>query len=135
MKDCKLTVTINKPVEEVFAFTIDPKNTPKWVASIVAEQTNEWPVKLGTIYRNQRQNGEWSEYEITEFKQNKAFVMRQKNDSFHVGYVFTPASNDAATMLEYRVWKDEGEGELPESLTVAVLQGILDKLKRAVEAS
>jgi uncharacterized protein YndB with AHSA1/START domain len=132
MKDCKLTVTISKPVEEVFAFTIDPKNTPKWVASIVAEQTNEWPVKLGTIYRNQRQNGEWSDYEITEFETNKAFVMRQKNDSFHVGYAFTPASDGAATMLEYRVWTDKGE--LPDSLTTDALNDILEKLKQAVEA-
>jgi len=131
MKDCKLAITINKPVKEVFAFTINPDNTPKWVASITAEQTNEWPVKLGTIYRNQRKNGEWSEYEITEFELNKAFVMRQKNDSFHVGYIFTSVDNDTATMLDYRVWVDEGE--LPGSLMADVLQDILEKLKQVVE--
>ena len=131
MKDLKLTITINKPVEEVFAFTINPENTPKWIDSIVTEQTNEWPVKLGTIYRNQRKNGEWSDYEITAFDPNKTFVMSQKNDSFHVGYTFTPTDNGAATQLTYRVWKDESE--LPGSLTVDVLQDILDKLKRLVE--
>lgn len=131
MKDLKLAIEINKPVEEVFAFTINPKNTPKYVGSIIVEETNEWPVKLGTIYRNQRKNGEWSEYEMTTFDPNKTFVMSQKNDSFNVGYVFTPTDKRDATKLEYRVWKDEGE--LPETLTVDVLQGIIDKLKRVVE--
>lgn len=133
MKDLKLTIEINKPVEELFAFTINPENTPKYVESIVTEETNEWPVKLGTIYRNQRKNGEWSEYEMTAFEPNKMFVLSQKNDGFHVGYTFTPANNDTATKLEYRIWKNEGK--LPESLTKDVLQGILDKLKQVVEAS
>lgn len=131
MKDLKLTIEINKPVEEVFAFTINPKNTPKYVESIIAEETNEWPVKLGTIYRNQRKNGEWSEYEMTEFEPNKMFVMSQKNDNFHVGYIFAPTDNGTATRLEYHVWKNEGE--LPDSLTVDVLQGILDTLKSVIE--
>lgn len=131
MKDAKLTTLINKPAEIVFAFTIDPKNTPKWVESIIAEETNEWPVKLGTIYRNQRKGGEWSEYEMTAFDPNKRFTMSQKNDDFHVGYIFTPTHDGTATELEYRVWKDEGE--LPTSLTMDVLEDILNRLKEIVE--
>lgn len=108
-----------------------PKTHQKWVEPIVTEQTNEWPVKLGTIYRNQRKNGEWSDYEMTAFESNKMFVMSQTNNGFCVGYTFTPVNSGTATRLEYRVWKDEGE--LPDSLTVDVLQGILDKLKEVLE--
>lgn len=131
MKDARLAITINRPVKDVFAFTINPENTAKWVSSIITEETNEWPVKLGTIYRNQRRDGEWSEYEMTEFEPNKRFVMSQKNGNFNVGYVFTPVQDGAATSLEYRIWKDEGE--LPASLTMDTLQDIVNKLKEVVE--
>lgn len=131
MSSLTQTITINKPVANVFAFTINPKNTPKYVASIVTEQTNEWPIKLGTIYCNQRKNGEWSEYEVVGFEVNKTLVIRQKNDDFHVGYIFTSVG-DSAAKLEYSVWKDRGK--LPATITMDLLKGIVEKLKEVVEA-
>ena len=41
MKSNKLTIKIKKPVQEVFLFTTDPKNTPLWVDDCVKEETNE----------------------------------------------------------------------------------------------
>ena len=52
VKDKKIIIQINKPASEVFAFTTDPKNTPLWIDSIEHEEINEWPAKLGTVYRN-----------------------------------------------------------------------------------
>ena len=72
MKEKILTITINKPAAEVFSFCLNPKNTPFWVDSIVKEETNEQPTKLGTIYRNVNQAGKWSEYKVIGFEQNKS---------------------------------------------------------------
>ncbi len=126
MKDCKLTIRINRPVSDVFVFTTDPNKTPLWVDSIVHEEVNETPVKVGTIYKNQNKEGVWSEYEVTEFEKDKIFVFSQKNSKYHVKYTFTKI-DDNTSELEYYEWVDEGV--LDEPFTMDVLERLKNILK------
>lgn len=125
MQNNRLKVEINKPISEVFEFTLNPKNTPKWIDFIEVEETNEWPVKLGTIYRNSGKNSNWSEYELTDFKQNETFTLTKKNNPYRVKYTFKPLDNNK-TELEYYEWVEEGDME-------PFKQGALNKLKAIME--
>lgn len=126
MKNKKLKIKISRPVDEVFLFTTDPKNTPTWVDSILVEETNEWPIRVGTVYRNKARNGDWSEYIVTEIEKNKMFVFSRKNSDYKVKYLFT-SLGDHETELEYFEWVEVGELEEPFE------QKNLNKLKEVLE--
>ncbi len=127
MKNNKLMIRINKPVGKVFAFTINPQNTPKWIDSIVTEQTNEWPIKVGSIYKNQSKDGKWSGYTVSEYIENERFIFTKNDNNYHVRYIFTPkGEND--TELEYFEWIDKGNLEEPFTLkTLKKLKSVLEK--------
>lgn len=126
MKNNKLRIVIDRPLKDVFNFTLDPNNTPKWINSIVFEETNEQPSKLGTTYKNTDKDGEWSEYEITKFEQDKTFVLSEKGGDYHVKYTFTSISR-GETNFEYHEWVDEGKLNHPFA------QETLEKLKVLLE--
>jgi hypothetical protein len=126
MKDNKISIEINRPVSEVFEFTINPNNTHLWIDGIVHEEANESPIRLGTEYRNVNKNGEWSEYEVVQFKPNKIFELKQKNSLYNVRYTYEQLSN-TKTKLTYFEWVEKGELDGP--FTIAVLE----KLKSVME--
>jgi hypothetical protein len=126
MKDIRVTIQINRPIADVFAFTINPKNTPLYVDSVVAEETNEWPVKLGTIYRNKTKDSEWSEYTVIEFKENELFALSKKDNGLLVRYTFKQIDGNT-TELKYYVQKSKGEIDEP------FIKSIVDKLKIVLE--
>src|SRR2546421_298556 len=49
----RVSVQINRPVEEVFAFVADPANFPRWAGALVKEsrQTSPGAVGIGTTFR------------------------------------------------------------------------------------
>jgi hypothetical protein len=123
IKSHTLTITIARPAKAIFDFTLNPDNTAKWVDGIVAEEADEQPPKLGTIYKNQNPAGEWTEYEIVGFEPTQHFTMARSGSSYRVRYSFKPADEDEtkaaaksddepqpeATELEYREWVEDGE--------------------------
>ena len=49
------TVTIRRPIEEVFGFLADFENVPKWNYAIVeTHKVSQGPVGVGTIYQQVR---------------------------------------------------------------------------------
>lgn len=126
MKQIKLKIQINKSAREVFEFCLNPNNTPKWIDGIMEEKTNEWPVKLGSVYKNTGDGKSWDEYTLTKFKKFDTFTLSAKDNNYHVKYTLTPIGGNACE-LEYFEWVEKGELENP--FTMQQLQ----KLKEILE--
>lgn len=126
MKQNKLTIKINKPAREVFDFTINPKNTHKWIKSIEIEKSSDWPIKISTKYKNKGKDNNWSEYKVTDLKQNKVFELVSSDSNYHVRYTYKPIDQNSSEM-EYLEWVDKGELDNP------FVQSTMEKLKELVE--
>jgi len=126
MKDKRILITINKTPKQIYEYYINPKNTPLWIDSIVQEETNEWPIRIGTIYRNQSKQGSWMEYVVTKLQPNEVFELRSKDGNYHVRYTHK-VIDEVTSELEYYEWVDKGELEDP--FTIEILQKLKDNLE------
>jgi hypothetical protein len=125
MKENKISVKIAKPISEVFDFTINPNNTPKWIDFIV-EEIATIPIQIGTSYVNTSVKGEKNEYIVSAFETNHIFELKSVTSDLIVRYTYTEISPDE-TELEYFEWVEEGELSAPFS------QHELNKLKQVME--
>jgi hypothetical protein len=80
----------------------------------------------GTIYRNQNQDGKWSEYTVAALEKNKFFVFASSDGNYSVRYSFKSVG-DNATEFEYYEWVNQGDLEEPFTME------ILNKLKSVLE--
>jgi uncharacterized membrane protein len=128
MKENKIVITINKPISEVFEFTINPKNTPLWISDIKEELSDNYPPKINTIYKNRRISGQWNYYKVIELENNKIFTLKSLDGDYFVKYIYKKIS-ETKTELEYIEYVERGEIEKPFTL------GVLKKLKDVIENS
>ncbi len=126
MKENKLAIEINCSAEVLFDITTYPGKAPLWIDAIIREETNEFPIKLGTTYKELNRSGKWSEYTVVKFRRNRIFELAQKDSSYHVRYTYEPIS-EKKTRLVYLEWVDAGELEYP------FLPVVLKKLKKVIE--
>ncbi|MBU0707317.1 SRPBCC family protein [Patescibacteria group bacterium] len=128
MKENKVSVVINKPVREVFEFTTDPRNTHLWVQSIKKEVADEYPPKVGTIYKNRGDDDEWRVFKVSEFEPNKSFIITEGAGNFSVKYTYKEI-DDKTTELIYLEWVIKGE--LKEMFSDKTLQGLKEIIEKS----
>lgn len=126
MQENLLSIDIAKPLKAVFAFAITPPNSKLWIPGVIDEQTSEWPVVSGTVYRLKNTDGEWSEVTVKRIESNKLVEWEIAEGAYHCRYDFE-ALSPTACRLKYHEWVTEGTLEAPFT------QQVLDGFKAAIE--
>jgi uncharacterized protein YndB with AHSA1/START domain len=123
MSENSLIITIKKPLTEVFAFCVTPPKVKLWVPGFIDETTNEWPVKVGTIYTEYKNDNTSFNIIVTDYKENEYIEWKTEDGSYHVRYTFTSIDPNT-TQLTY---VETGDVDEPFS------QEVLEKLKQVIE--
>jgi len=96
----KLTIVINKPVDQVWNFLTDFQNTPKWdIGVLETRQTSQGPAGLGTTFQNIGPflgRNSVREFKVTEYVPNKKVTVKLITSTrlikkAEVSYIFEPA--------------------------------------------
>jgi uncharacterized protein YndB with AHSA1/START domain len=124
----KITIIIDKSIEEVFEFTTNPKNTHLWIPSIEKEIADEYPPKINTQYKNRGKDSDWNFYKVVEFKENEVFTLTDLDENYSVRYSYRKLETNR-TEMQYFEWMKEGQLNNPFT------KDILLKLKSVMETS
>ena len=128
------SVTINRPVEDVFTYATEIKNWTQWHETIVeAEQTSQGPVGVGTTFKGKASmEGRTMEFtgKMTEYDPNKrdGKVMDFGNFVIDNTLMFAPTNGGTRFTLVYDV-KVRGLAKLMSS---RINNGMHQELKQAV---
>jgi carbon monoxide dehydrogenase subunit G len=106
MIDIDHSVTIDRPLEEVWDFVSDPANNPQWQSGVIqSDQSPIGPIGVGTRVRIVRRlMGQRMELvlETTEFAPYEKFAFKSLSGPLDVSGFLAVAATDTGTEVTYR---------------------------------
>ena len=141
------TVTIDRPIEEVFAFLADGRNDRKFSPRVQEiEKVTDGATGVGTVFKSTVKDAGMKtkrEFELTEFvpPSRIRWAERSKNivTAVEGGYDFAPAGEGKTQVTIYNLLEGHGFGKLIAPLALSAARKDADafgqRIKAAVEAS
>ena len=125
------TVEIGRPVEEVFAYVTEPKNSQEWEKGVEMEQTSEGELGVGSKGRRVENymGGDKTAWEVTDWTPNELWGANFESDKFIGHAEYRTAPTDGGTQLTYQF-----EGDAKKRLFKLVMPLVLPMVKRRVKS-
>ena len=141
------TTTINRPIDQVFAFLADGTNDPKFSPRVQQiEKTTDGPPGVGTVFKSTVKDAGMTssrEFELTEFEQPAKirWTERSKNAITvpNGGYDLDPAGDGATKVTIFNKFEGHGFGKVILPLAARAARKDADafagRIKAAVESA
>jgi uncharacterized protein YndB with AHSA1/START domain len=143
MNEFEIVTVINRPVDQVFAFLVDPTKTSDWTPGVTeARQTSDGPVGVGTtvlFIGKFLGRGFESLSEVTNYVPNEKFTSKTTSGPIHLEVDSTLQPVDGGTRLA-TVYRGESRGffKLAEPVIVRLakkhFETAAENLKALLEA-
>ncbi len=143
MNEFEIVTVIDRPVDEVFAFLVDPSKTADWTPGVTeARQTSEGPIGVGTtvlFIGRFLGRGFESPSEVMDFVPNQRFTAKSTSGPFQLEVDYTLQPVDGGTRLA-TVYRGESRGffKLAEPVIVRLakkhFETAAENLKALLEA-
>jgi uncharacterized membrane protein len=108
----EISFVINRPIDEVFAFTTNQENQPKWQSRLLEmKKTSDGPIGVGTTWRSvvkflgRRIEGTTV---ITEYELNRTYGGRSTSGPFPVQARQTYEALDGGTRVTFTIQAEPG---------------------------
>lgn len=143
MAKVEVSVVINRPIEEVFAFAANIENNAQWQSGVLeAQVTSEGPIGVGTTYRYVTQllgRRIEADGEVTEYESNRKYSFKSTSGPFPIEGGLTCEAAEGGTKVTLAVEADVGGFfKMAEPLVVRTIkkqfEADVGKLKDLLEA-
>ncbi|WP_257988241.1 MULTISPECIES: SRPBCC family protein [Bacillus] len=105
MADFQTSITIDKPLNEVFAFMVNLENSPDFMPNLIkSEKITDGPISAGTKYLETRYiSGRQTVAEVvfTEFNENRSYTVKSETNGLGVVFDYNFQEVDEATRIEF----------------------------------
>ena len=142
MVDTSASITIARPVEDVFAYVTDVTNDPAWHSDILeARKATEGPVGVGTKWHTKFKPSmgiSEGDMEVVTFEPNRRQVMRGEIGPMHPTLTYLLEPSDGGTKFTRHVQiKVSGMMKVMQPMMAMMVprqnKGFLANLKRVLE--
>jgi uncharacterized protein YndB with AHSA1/START domain len=127
MKENRISIIIERPIRDVFEYTTNPNNTHVWIPSIEEEVAEEYPPKIGTVYKNRGKGSNWNVYKVIEFEPNKLFTLKNEDGSYSVRYTYREIDENTTEMVYFELVH---KGELEKPFTEKIFLGLKNTMEK-----
>ena len=108
MKVNEIRTIINIPQDELFEYTIEPKNTKHWVEGSIEMLTNTEQIDIGTQYSNEHVTRE-----VVDYERDKFIELADINGIYSCSYTFRKINDDSTELIFFESNSDGSDLEYP----------------------
>ena len=101
MKTNEIRIEISVAQDELFEFTVEPLNTPKWIEGAGKGTVDTEQIGLGTIYTNSI--GQW---EVTDYERNVFFELTDKATGYSCSYSYRKIDENTTELVYFESMED-----------------------------